>query len=167
MSPRSVVILGSTGSIGTQAIDVVRRNPGRFTIVGLAAGGDRVELLAAQALELGVQAVAVAKATAAQELQLAFYAEAQRRGWNEGQFALPKILAGPDAAVELAAWPCDVVLNGMTGSVGLRPTLAALEAGRTLALANKESLIVGGPLVKRAARPGQIVPVDSEHSALA
>ena len=167
MQRRDVVILGSTGSIGTQAIDVVTRNPERFRVVGLGAGGGRVDLLASQALELGVQAVAVAKATAAQELQLAFYAEAQKRGWSEGQFALPKILAGPDAAVELAGWPCDVVLNGMTGSVGLRPTLAALEAGRTLALANKESLIVGGPLVKRAARPGQIVPVDSEHSALA
>jgi 1-deoxy-D-xylulose-5-phosphate reductoisomerase len=165
--PRSVVILGSTGSIGTQAIDVVDRNPERFRVVGIGAAGGRVELLAAQALRLGVQVVAVSRATAAQELQLAFYAEAQRRGYNEGNFAFPKILAGPDAAAELAAWPCDVVLNGMTGSVGLRPTLAALDAGRTLALANKESLIVGGPLVQRAARPGQIVPVDSEHSALA
>ena len=164
---RDVVILGSTGSIGTQALDVVERSPGRFRVVALAAGGDRVELLARQALGLGVQVVAVAKATAAQELQLAFYAEAQRQGWNEGNYTLPKILAGPEAAAEVAAWPADVVLNGMTGSVGLGPTLAALEAGRTLALANKESLIVGGPLVKAAARPGQIVPVDSEHSALA
>ena len=166
-APRSVVILGSTGSIGTQAIDVIERNPERFRVVGLAAGGDRVELLAAQALRLGVQAVAVAQGTAAQELQLAFYADAQRHGYATGDFAVPKILAGPDAATELAAWPCDVVLNGITGSVGLRPTLAALAAGRTLALANKESLIVGGPLVKRAAAPGQLVPVDSEHSALA
>jgi 1-deoxy-D-xylulose-5-phosphate reductoisomerase len=167
VSTRSVVILGSTGSIGTQAIDVIERNPDRFRVVGLAAGGDRVELLAAQALSLGVAVVAVAKATAAQELQLAFYAEAQRRGYHSGDFAVPKILAGPEAATEIAAWPCDVVLNGMTGSVGLGPTLAALSAGSTLALANKESLIVGGPLVKAAARPGQIVPVDSEHSALA
>jgi 1-deoxy-D-xylulose-5-phosphate reductoisomerase len=133
--------------------------------VGLAAGGDRVDLLARQALELDVEVVAVARATAAQDLQLAFYAAAQARGFSAGEFRLPKILAGPDAATELAAWPCDVVLNGMTGSVGLAPTLAALEAGRILALANKESLIAGGPLVTPYL--DQIVPVDSEHSALA
>ena len=168
MTAREVVLLGATGSIGTQAVDVVRRHPDRLRIVGLAAGGERVELLAQQALDLQVDAVAVAKATAAQDLQLAFYAEAQRRGFSAGQFALPKILAGPDAATELAGWPCDVVLNGMTGSVGLAPTLAALAAGRTLALANKESLVAGGSLVQQALqRPDQIVPVDSEHSALA
>ena len=167
VAPRDVVLLGSTGSIGTQALDVVRRAPGRFRVVGLAAGGGDVATLAAQALELGVEVVAVARATAAQDLQLAFYAEASRRGYAAGDFAVPKILAGPDAAAEVAAWPCDVVLNGMTGSIGLGPTLAALGAGRTLALANKESLVVGGPLVKAAARPGQVVPVDSEHSALA
>jgi 1-deoxy-D-xylulose-5-phosphate reductoisomerase len=166
-TPRDVVLLGSTGSIGTQAVDVVQRNPDRFRVVGLTAGGANVELLARQALELGVEVVGVAKASAAQDLQLAFYAEAQRRGYERGEFRLPKILAGPDASTEVAAWPCDVVLNGMTGSIGLAPTLAALEAGRTLALANKESLIVGGPLVKAAASAGQIVPVDSEHSALA
>src|SRR5690242_15823342 len=166
--PRRVVLLGSTGSIGTQAIDVVRRNPGRLQVVGLAAGGERVDLLAQQALDLEVEAVAVARATAAQDLQLALYAEAQRRGFSAGEFSLPKILAGPDAATELAGWPCDLVLNGMTGSVGLAPTLAALAAGRTLALANKESLVAGGPLVQAAVqRPDQIVPVDSEHSALA
>jgi 1-deoxy-D-xylulose-5-phosphate reductoisomerase len=164
---RDVVLLGSTGSIGTQAVDVVRRNPDRFRVVGVAAGGGDVELLAQQALDLGVEVVGVARATSAQELQLALYAEAKRRDWDAGGFALPKIVAGPEAATEVAAWPCDVVLNGMTGSIGLRPTLAALAAGRTLALANKESLIVGGPLVKAAAAPGQIVPVDSEHSALA
>jgi 1-deoxy-D-xylulose-5-phosphate reductoisomerase len=168
VSVREVVLLGATGSIGTQAVDVVRRNPDRLRVVGLAAGGDRVELLARQALELGVDVVAVAKATVAQDLQLAFYAEAQARGYRSGDFAIPKILAGPDAATELAGWPCDVVLNGMTGSVGLAPTLAALHAGRTLALANKESLVAGGPLVHAAVqRPDQIVPVDSEHSALA
>jgi 1-deoxy-D-xylulose-5-phosphate reductoisomerase len=86
---------------------------------------------------------------------------------SSGDYALPRIVAGSDAATELATIPCDVVLNGMTGSIGLAPTLAALDAGRTLALANKESLIVGGPLVKQRAKPGQIVPVDSEHSALA
>ncbi|MDH5277580.1 MAG: 1-deoxy-D-xylulose-5-phosphate reductoisomerase [Actinomycetota bacterium] len=164
---RDVVLLGSTGSIGTQAVDVVRRNPGRFRVVGVAAGGGSVETLARQALELAVEVVGVARGTAASDLQLALYAEAKRQGYDAGGFVLPKIVAGPDAAAEVAAWPCDVVLNGMTGSIGLRPTLAALAAGRTLALANKESLIVGGPLVKAAAAPGQIVPVDSEHSALA
>jgi 1-deoxy-D-xylulose-5-phosphate reductoisomerase len=165
--PRSVVLLGSTGSIGTQAVEVVRRAPDRFRVVGLAAGGSDVGVLARQALELGVEVVGVARATAAQDLQLAFYAEARRGGFSAGAYSVPKILAGPDAAAEVAAWPCDVVLNGMTGSAGLVPTLAALDAGRTLALANKESLIVGGPLVTARAEPGQIVPVDSEHSALA
>ena len=169
MSPREVVLLGATGSIGTQAVDVVRENPDRFRIVGLGAGGGRVDLLAAQALELGVDVVAVAQATAAQDLQLAFYAQAQARGYSAGEFSVPKILAGPDAMTELAAWPCDspdaVVLNGMTGSVGLAPTLAALRAGRTVALANKESLVAGGELL--APWMAQVVPVDSEHSALA
>ncbi len=162
---RDIVLLGSTGSVGTQALDVVRRNPDRFRVVGLAAGGGRVEVLARQALEFGVEVVAVAKATTAQDLQLAFYAEAQARGFSAGGFALPKILAGPDAATEVAAWPCHTVLNAMTGSVGLAPTLAALQAGRILALANKESLVAGGPLVTPYI--DQIVPVDSEHSALA
>ncbi|GAA1829289.1 1-deoxy-D-xylulose-5-phosphate reductoisomerase [Actinomadura chokoriensis] len=164
---REVVVLGSTGSIGTQAMDVIRRNPGRFRVAGLAAGGGRVDLLAAQALEFGPEVVAVARASAAQDLQLAFYAEAKRRGYAAGDFAIPKIVAGPDAVAEVAGWQCDVVLNGVTGALGLASTLAALDAGRTLALANKESLIMGGPLVKERARPGQIVPVDSEHSALA
>ncbi|HEX6075061.1 MAG TPA: 1-deoxy-D-xylulose-5-phosphate reductoisomerase [Micromonosporaceae bacterium] len=161
------MLLGSTGSIGTQAIDVVRRNPGRFRIVALAGGGRNVELLARQALELGVDAVAVARASVAQDLQLAFYAAAQRHGYPGGGYRVPKILTGPDAAAELATWPCDLVLNGITGSIGLQPTLAALHAGRTLALANKESLVAGGPLVRAVAKPDQIVPVDSEHSALA
>jgi 1-deoxy-D-xylulose-5-phosphate reductoisomerase len=165
---RELVLLGSTGSIGTQAIDIVRRNPERFRVVALGAGGGNVQLLAAQALELGAEAVGVARASAVQDLQLAFYAEAQRRGYATGGFRIPKIVAGPDAMTELAEWPCDVVLNGVVGSLGLAPTLAALRSGRTLALANKESLVAGGPLVKAAvARPGQIVPVDSEHSALA
>ena len=170
---RDVVLLGSTGSVGTQALDVVARNRDRFRVVGLAAGGDRVELLAQQALEFGVEVVAVAKASAASDLLLAFYAAAQARGFSAGDYAVPKVLAGPDAATELAGWPCDVVLNGMTGSIGLAPTLAALDAGRTLALANKESLIAGGPLVLSrfpGTTPfdsGRVVPVDSEHSALA
>ncbi|GAA2380711.1 1-deoxy-D-xylulose-5-phosphate reductoisomerase [Dactylosporangium salmoneum] len=167
MIPREIVLLGSTGSIGTQAIDIIRRNPDRFRVVAIGAGGGNVDLLARQALELGVDAVGVARASVAQDLQLAFYAEAQRRGWATGGFRLPKILAGPDAMTELAEWPCDMVLNGVVGSLGLAPTLAALRAGRTLALANKESLVAGGPLVRAAAKPGQIVPVDSEHSALA
>ncbi len=164
---RDVVVLGSTGSIGRQAIDVAAAAPERFRVVGIGGGGGNVELLARQALDLGVDVVAVARATAAQDLQLAFYAAARGRGYSTGQFAVPKILAGPDAAAELASWPCDVVLNGITGSIGLAPTLAALDAGRTVALANKESLIAGGPLVLERARPGQLVPVDSEHSALA
>jgi 1-deoxy-D-xylulose-5-phosphate reductoisomerase len=167
-SPRDLVILGSTGSIGTQAIDLVRRNPDRFRVVGLAAGGNDVELLARQALELQVEVVGVARASAAQDLQLAFYAAAKAGGYSAGDHPVPRIVAGPDAAVELARWPCDTVLNGMTGSIGLAPTLAALEADRTLALANKESLVAGGPLVRAARkRPDQVVPVDSEHSALA
>ena len=165
---RELVLLGSTGSIGTQAIDIVRRNPDRFRVVAVGAGGGNVELLAAQALELAVEVVGVARASAVQDVQLAFYAEAQRRGYATGGFRIPKIVAGPDAMTELAQWPCDVVLNGVVGSLGLAPTLAALASGRTLALANKESLVAGGPLVKAATtRPGQIVPVDSEHSALA
>ena len=163
-----MVVLGSTGSVGTQALDIVRRAPDRFRVVGLAAGGGDVDLLARQALEFGVQAVAVARASVAQDLQLAFYAVAKAGGYSAGEHPVPRILAGPDAATELAGWPCDVVLNAITGSIGLGPTLAALDAGRTLALANKESLVAGGPLVKAALRrPDQIVPVDSEHSALA
>jgi len=167
---RNIVILGSTGSIGTQALDVIGRNPDRFTVVGLAAGGttpQSVALLAQQAVRWAVEVVAVHGATAAQDLQLAIYAAAKEGGYESGAFRLPVILAGPSAASEAAAWNCDVVLNGITGSIGLAPTLAALTAGSTLALANKESLIVGGPLVTALARPGQIVPVDSEHSALA
>lgn len=167
MQPREVVVLGSTGSIGTQALEVAARYPDRFRVTALSAGGGDVGLLARQALEHAVEVVGVARATVAQDLQLAFYAEAQRRGYAKGEFAIPKIVTGPDAATELAGRRCDVVLNGITGSVGLRPTLAALDAGTTLALANKESLVVGGPIVTARAKPGQIVPVDSEHSAIA
>jgi 1-deoxy-D-xylulose-5-phosphate reductoisomerase len=130
---RRILILGSTGSIGTQALDVVRAHPDRFRVVGLAAGTNRAAM-AAQAAEFGIAHTALGVAEAEQ------------------------LVRDVDA---------DVVLNGITGSVGLGPTLAALEAGRTLALANKESLIVGGELVSRIAAPGQIVPVDSEHSAIA
>lgn len=130
---RRVIVLGSTGSIGTQALDVIRANPERFEVVGLSAFS-RAEEMRAQAAEFDVAHVAVGAAEAEQ------------------------LVADVEA---------DVVLNGITGSVGLGPTLAALSAGRTLALANKESLIVGGELVTRVAAPGQIVPVDSEHSAIA
>jgi 1-deoxy-D-xylulose-5-phosphate reductoisomerase len=164
---REVTVLGSTGSVGRQALEVVAQNPDRLRITGLAAGGGDVGLLADQALSLGVRTVAVARATSAQDLQLAFYAAAQQRGWATGEYRLPEILAGPRAAEELAARPADVVLNAISGSIGLGPTLSALAAGRTVALANKESLVAGGELVTSAAAPGQLVPVDSEHSAMA
>ncbi len=157
--PRDIVILGSTGSIGTQAIDVALRNPDRFRVVALSAAGGRVALLAEQAHRLDVHTVAVADASAVPALREAL-------AGRYGSRPLPEILAGPQAATEAAGLPCHSVLNGITGSIGLRPTLAALAAGRVLILANKESLIVGGPLVKALAKPGQVVPVDSEHSAL-
>ena len=162
-STRSIAILGSTGSIGTQAIEVVAANPARFRVIAISAGGADLGLLARQAVSLGVQTVGVARGehdvVAAAIHQAA--AEAGRRGFA------PQILVGSRASTDLAGCGADVVLNGITGSIGLRPTLAALKAGSTLALANKESLIVGGPLVTAAAAPGQIVPVDSEHSAIA
>jgi len=164
---RHVAILGSTGSIGTQALEVVAANRDRFAVAVLAAGGNHPELLARQAIDFEVPLIAVAKASAVQDVQLALYAEAQRHGYAEGDFRIPRIIAGPNAATDAARTPCDVVLNGMTGAVGLMPTLAALEEGTTLALANKESLIIGGEIVMGAAKPGQLVPVDSEHSALA
>jgi 1-deoxy-D-xylulose-5-phosphate reductoisomerase len=130
---RRVIVLGSTGSIGTQALEVIAANPDRFELVGLAAGHDRAGL--------------------------------ERQGAATG---VHDLALGVDEAVQLVRGvPADVVLNGITGSVGLAPTLAALEVGAILALANKESLIVGGRLVTDAAAPGQIVPVDSEHSAIA
>ncbi|WP_037842160.1 1-deoxy-D-xylulose-5-phosphate reductoisomerase [Streptomyces sp. NRRL WC-3549] len=157
---RDLVILGSTGSIGTQAIDLVLRNPDRFRVTALSAAGGRIALLAEQARRLRVRTVAVADPGKVPALR-----EALRETHGAGE-PLPEILAGPDAATEIAASDCHTVLNGITGSIGLAPTLAALRAGRTLALANKESLIVGGPLVKEIAAPGQIIPVDSEHAAL-
>lgn len=155
MSDRTTVtILGSTGSIGTQAIDVIRAHPERFAVAGLAAGAN-VDLVVAQAQALRVPQVALADRAAA----------ARARQLLDGRI---DVLDGPEGVVELAGGGADVVLNGVVSSKGLRPTLAALRAGSRLALANKESLIVGGSLVLKAAqRPGQIVPVDSEHSALA
>ena len=144
-----VLVLGSTGSIGTQALDVIAANPDRFEVVGLAAGGGNPDLLARQRAETGVTNVAVASAGAAEQIGDVTY-------------------VGDDAATHLVEnTEADVVLNALVGALGLRPTLAALESGARLALANKESLIAGGPLVLKAAKPGQIVPVDSEHSALA
>jgi 1-deoxy-D-xylulose-5-phosphate reductoisomerase len=130
---RDVVILGSTGSVGTQALEVVRAHPDRFRVVGLTAGGSQEQLFEEQVAE----------------------------------FAPAYSGLGEEASTEAAGLPCDVVLNAMTGAVGLRPTVAALDSGNTLALANKESLIIGGPVVTALAKPGQIVPIDSEHSALA
>ena len=164
-----MVILGSTGSIGTQALDIVRRNPDRFRVVALAAGGGSPALLARQAVEFGVPVVAVADEAAAPSVAEAIKAESSRTVAADSRRARMSrtVLAGEDAVCHLAALPCDVVLNGVTGAAGLRATLAALDAGRTLALANKESLIIGGPLVTSRAKPGQIVPVDSEHSTIA
>ncbi|MEV7930861.1 1-deoxy-D-xylulose-5-phosphate reductoisomerase [Kitasatospora sp. NPDC088264] len=156
---RDVAVLGSTGSIGTQAVDVIRRNPDRLRAVALAAGTRNLPLLAQQALDLGVETVATSRREAAPALRLALKSQANGR-------RLPRVLAGPEAATQVAAIGCHRVLNGISGSIGLAPTLAALESGARLVLANKESLIAGGPLVRRLARPGQVIPVDSEHSAL-
>ena len=161
-SPRTVTVLGSTGSIGTQALEVISRNTEGFRVVALAAGSN-LDLLAEQAVAFEVDLVAVATGTA-EAVAEAIGAYAARAG---NAAYRPSIVVGDDAAVTAARCGADVVLNGITGSIGLRPTLAALESGATLALANKESLIVGGPLVKAVARPGQVVPVDSEHSAIA
>jgi 1-deoxy-D-xylulose-5-phosphate reductoisomerase len=164
---RDVVILGSTGSIGTQALDIARRNPDRFRVTALAAGGGNAGLLARQAVEFGVAVVAVADEAAAPAVAEAIREYRTGPGSTSPAAPVPQVLAGVEAVCHLAALECDVVLNGVTGAAGLRATLAALEAGRTLALANKESLIIGGPLVTSRAKPGQIVPVDSEHSTLA
>jgi 1-deoxy-D-xylulose-5-phosphate reductoisomerase len=164
---RSVIVLGATGSIGTQTLDIIRESKSDFKVVGISAGGSNPSLLAEQALEFQVEYVAIANATAAQDVQLAIYAQAKKAGYSEGNFTLPKMLIGPQAAAQLAAVSVDVVVNGITGAVGLLPTVAALKAGSVLALANKESLVIGGTAVSKLAKPGQIVPVDSEHSAIA
>lgn len=164
---RSVIVLGSTGSIGTQTLEVIRAANSEFKVVGISAGGNNPSLLAEQALEFQVEYVAIANATAAQDVQLAIYAQAKKAGYSEGNFTLPKMLIGPQAAAELSGVSVDVVVNGITGAVGLLPTVAALTAGSVLALANKESLVIGGTAVTKLAKPGQIVPVDSEHSAIA
>ena len=154
---RRVVLLGSTGSIGTQALEVLRAHPDQFELVGLACGTSAPDLIE-QARAFGVRELAVADPDAARQVRA----------------ALPEahVRDGAQGVAELAAMPADVVCNGITGARGLEPTLAALHAGTPVALANKESLVVGGPLVVAAAeaaggREDYLVPVDSEHSALA
>jgi 1-deoxy-D-xylulose-5-phosphate reductoisomerase len=161
------VILGSTGSIGRQALEVIQRNPGLFRVAGLAAGGANPGLLARQALRFGAEVVAVASESAAADVRTALRAEAASARGGTAQLRFPEVLAGPGAVPAVAAWPCSVVLNGMAGNVGLAATIAAVDAGRTLATANKESLVAGGTLVTSRASPGQIVPVDSEHCTIA
>lgn len=161
------MLLGSTGSIGTQALEIIGRNPDQFELLAIGAGGNDLRQLADQVLDTGAKIVAVAAADAAEALELTIDQRAGQRGLRSSDYVIPQILAGPQAATGIAGMGADVVLNGMTGSVGLAPTMAAIEAGSILALANKESLVVGGSLVTRAAKAGQIVPVDSEHSALA
>jgi len=151
--PQKITILGSTGSIGVQALEVIAANSDRFTVVGLSAGGANIDLLIAQAKKFSVPIVAVS---------------------SNGEYARAiagdiHVIDGASASSELAAMACDIVLNGITGSIGLGPTLAALNAGNRVALANKESLVAGGELVVRAARKDGrdlLLPVDSEHSAL-
>lgn len=179
--PGRLVLLGSTGSIGTQALEVLTRLGDRApALAALAAGGGRLELLAEQAVRFGVPLVAISapggpaqtagtSGAAEGDLRRALAAASQRLGRPD---PVTTILTGPSAATQIieaaALGEGDTVLNGITGSVGLLPTLAALRTGARLALANKESLVVGGALVRAALRrPGQVVPVDSEHSAIA
>jgi len=171
-SPCRLVLLGSTGSIGIQTLEVLARlNQAAPRVVALAAGGSRLELLARQALAWDVPVLAITGGgeELAEHLREALAIAAAQAGRPD---PVTTILTGPDAAttaVETAGLgPDDTVVNGITGSVGLLPTLAALRSGARLALANKESLVVGGALVREAlTRPGQVVPVDSEHSAIA
>jgi 1-deoxy-D-xylulose-5-phosphate reductoisomerase len=147
---RELVILGSTGSIGVQALEIVDANPSLFTVTAITAAGSNPDVLIEQAKKFKVKIVGVAK-----------NAQAIRE-------ALPgvQVIDGPNASTEIAAIKCDVVLNGITGSIGLAPTLAALDAGNRVALANKESLVAGGDLVISRAKEDQLLPVDSEHSAI-
>jgi 1-deoxy-D-xylulose-5-phosphate reductoisomerase len=155
---RSIVVLGSTGSVGTQALDVVRRNPDRFRVVGLSAGSNH-ELLIGQIREFLPPLVAIADENVAADLR------ERLSGLRDME-----IMVGPDAAERLARESdADMVLNALVGSAGLGPTMSALQNGKMLALANKESLVVGGDLVKDLIKgePERLVPVDSEHAALA
>ena len=157
-SNSTVIILGSTGSIGTQGLDVISRHPERFTVTGLAAGGAHIELLAQQAAQFHVSEVAVFDETKVPALQAAL-AQAGAQG--------VRVTGGPDSVIAMAGSGANVVLNGITGSIGLEPSIAALKAGSQLALANKESVVAGGHLLFSAqVRDKQINPVDSEHSAI-
>jgi 1-deoxy-D-xylulose-5-phosphate reductoisomerase len=147
---RDVVILGSTGSIGVQALEIVEANPALFTVVAITSAGTHPQLVIEQAKKFAVKLVGVTK-----------NAEIIRQGLPGVQ-----VVDGPHASTEIAAITCDVVLNAITGSIGLAPTLAALKAGNRVALANKESLVAGGDLVIAHAKADQILPVDSEHSAI-
>ncbi len=154
-----MAILGSTGSIGTQALDVVRRNPDRFKVVGLSAGGGNQDLLVGQIREFLPPVVAIADEDAAADIKEKL-----------GQIRGVELIVGPDATETLAReTEADFVLNALVGSAGLAPTLATLQSGKTLALANKESLVVGGELVTDLIKgePERLLPVDSEHAALA
>jgi len=151
---RRVSILGSTGSIGTQGLEVIDQNRDKFKVVGLSAGSN-VSLLKDQINKFKPEVVSVKD-------------EESKKKLLETNFDHKfEILVGKNASAEVAKSPCDVVLNGITGAAGLLPTLETLKAGHKLALANKESLVIGGKLVLDLAQEGQIIPVDSEHSALA
>ncbi len=158
MQTSTVIILGSTGSIGTQGLDVISRHPDRFSVVGLAAGGTHVELLAQQVAQFHVPKVAVFNKESASAL---------REALTQAGAVNVEVMAGPDAVIAMAGAGADVVLNGITGSIGLEPSIAALKSGSQLALANKESVVAGGHLLFGAqVRDHQINPVDSEHSAI-
>lgn len=154
VSIRRVCILGSTGSIGTQALEVIDQHKDRFEVIGLSAG-ENVELLATQIEKFKPKSVSVSTQEAADKLKI--------KKINHDF----KLLVGPEASGELASINCDVVLNGITGAAGLLATINSLKTGNRLALANKESLVIGGKLVLDLASENQIIPVDSEHSALA
>jgi 1-deoxy-D-xylulose-5-phosphate reductoisomerase len=158
---RTVVLLGSTGSIGTQVLEVVAASPNRFRVVAVAAGGADLPALARQAIAHRVSFVGLADPSRSEQLAALIHA-----GWPRAD-APPQLVCGAEAATELAMLDCDLVLNGIAGAQGLPATLAALRAGHAVGLANKESLIAGGPLVLSAAGPGQLIAVDSEHSAMA
>ncbi|SDJ17534.1 1-deoxy-D-xylulose 5-phosphate reductoisomerase [Frankineae bacterium MT45] len=162
MTPRRVVVLGSTGSIGTQALDVANAAPDRFQVVAVAAGGADVASLAAQAITHRVATVGVSRSEVAGDLRALL-----ERDWPRGAAPPPQVVSGPETIVELATLDADVLLNAVAGHQGLRATVAALDAGQSVALANKESLVAGGELVTSRAKEGQLVPVDSEHSAIA
>lgn len=165
----NVVVLGSTGSIGTQALEVVRDHPERFNVVGLAAGGSNLGLLAHQIREFRPKAVAVADPGGSQANGGRGQSPELSDLQEFARLCRAELVFGADSVASIAgAFPDATVLNGINGGVGLASTLAALSAGCTLALANKESLVVGAPIVKQAIqRPAQVVPVDSEHSAIA